>query len=408
MKQSCCVIQLFICALCAQVASAQQGSFLSEEESVAGWYHSHDLETWVGKGAELEVLTDILERVSQSEGEKRHADMVDTQIAFGPGNWSYEWIQAGDAALAQANRMSGEDKLQKFRAALTYYTTGSWPHLGRSDDLQALEKSVSTYMQAGQLMNVPVRHVDISVGETSVKGYLHAPVGDGPFPFVINSFGSDVTKEDSFDLFYRELEPLGIGMLAVDMPGIGEARELSMADGSDSVMEGALNFLNQQDSVDKGSIFIVGGSFGGNAAARAFYRLEVAGVVSMCGPLHSAFVAPAVVLDNLPMLTIDGVKSRFKVLDQATEVLTELMPQTSLKVQGLMVPENEVNTPLLVITTNRDPVAPLDDLYDFLATSTNHSSVILDIEGHCPPRWVREPIIARWLSDKIAEQHVNK
>lgn len=403
MKLSSYLVQLLVCLLFAQAASAQQNSFLPDEESVVGWYHSHDIETWVTKGADLEVLTNILEKVSRSEGEKRHAELVDTQIAFGPGNWSYEWIQAGDAALAQANRTTGEDKLEALRAALTYYTTGSWPHLGRSDDVQALEKAVSTYLQAGQLMNVPVRHVEILVGDIVTKGYLHVPAGDGPFPFVINSFGSDVTKEDSFDLFYRELEPLGIGMLAIDMPGIGEARELSMVDGSDSVMEGALNYLNQHDSADKDSIFIVGGSFGGNAAARAFYRLEVAGVVSMCAPLHSAFVAPAAVLDNLPMLTIDGVKSRFKVLDQATEVLAELMPQISLKVQGLMIPGNEIDTPLLIVTTNRDPVAPLDDLADFLATSTDNRSAIIDVEGHCPPRWVREPIIARWLSDELAK-----
>jgi pimeloyl-ACP methyl ester carboxylesterase len=79
------------------------------------------------------------------------------------------------------------------------------------------------------------------------------------------------------------------------------------------------------------------------------------------------------------------------------------MPQISLKVQGLMIPGNEIDTPLLIVTTNRDPVAPLDDLADFLATSTDNRSAIIDVEGHCPPRWVREPIIARWLSDELAK-----
>jgi len=396
------VVQILIGIFCTQAVVAQQNAFLSEDESVAGWYHSHDIETWITKGADFDVVTNILERISQSEGAKRHPELIDTQIAYAPGNWSFEWVQAGDSAMTQAASLSGTDKLNKLREALTYYSTGSWPHLGRSDDRQALAKAVSTYLEAGKLMNVVVRHVDILVGETVTKGFLHTPAGEGPFPFVINSFGSDVTKEDSFDLFYRELEPLGIGMLAVDMPGIGEAGELSMADGSDAVMEGALNYLEQQDNVDSDNIFIVGGSFGGNAAARAFYRLDVAGVVSMCGPLHSAFVAPAEVLDGLPLLTIDGVKSRFKVLDQATEVLTEFIPQTSLKVQGLMSATNVVDTPLLVITTNRDPVAPLGDLEELFASSTNNKSVILDIEGHCPPRWVREPILARWIAEEIA------
>lgn len=396
-------VRILLCLICAQLAVAQQPTFLTEDESVDGWYHPHDLATWVAKGAERAVLEEILERIAASEGERRHADLVDTQISFGPGNWSYEWMRAGDAAAAEAAQLSGDARLAKLRAALTYYTTGSWPHLGRSDDVQALEKAVATYLEAGQMLDVPVRHVDIAVGDTVTRGYLHLPVGDGPFPFVINSFGSDVTKEDSFDLFLRELEPLGIGMLAVDMPGIGEARDLSMLDGSDIVMEGALNFLKRQAVVDQDNIFIVGGSFGGNAAARAFYRLQVAGVVSMCGPLHSPFMAPAAVLDGLPLLTIDGVKARFKLLDQSTEQLTELTPQTSLKVQGYIDANNRVDTPLLVITTNRDPVAPLEDLDEMLATATNHERVVLDIDGHCPPRWVREPIIARWIADRIAK-----
>jgi len=391
----------FVCMLGVQSVSAQQYQFRSEDESVEGWYHPHDTETWVAKGADLEVVDGILARIANSSGEQRHTQFVDTQIAFGPGNWAYEWIQAGDAAAAEAASLTGSAKLAKLRAALTYYSTGSWPHLGRSDDVQALNKAVATYLEAGQMMNVPVQHVDIAVGDSTVKGYLHQPAGPGPFPFVINSFGSDVTKEDGFELFLRELEPLGIGMLGVDMPGIGEAKELSMLGGSDSVMEGGLAYLNRLDVVDKDKIFIVGGSFGGNAAARAFYRLDVAGVVSMCGPLHSPFVAPAAVLDGLPLLTIDGVKSRYKVLDQPTEALTELTPATSLRIQGLMSPGNDVSTPLLVLTTNRDPVAPLADLDELLANAANHQSIVLDIEGHCPPRWVREPVIARWLADLI-------
>lgn len=392
-----------VCMLAVQSVYAQQYAFRSEDESVAGWYHPHDTETWIAKGADLDVVDGILQRIANSSGEKRHAEFVDTQIDFAPGNWAYEWIQAGDAAAAEAAGLTGGAKLAKLRAALAYYTTGSWPHLGRSDDSRALDKAVSTYLEAGQMMSVPVRHVDIAVGGNTVKAYLHQPAGDGPFPFVINSFGSDVTKEDGFELFLRELEPLGIGMLAVDMPGIGEAKELSMLDGSDSVMEGGLEFLNGLDVVDKDKIFIVGGSFGGNAAARAFYRLDVAGVVSMCGPLHSPFIAPAAVLDGLPLLTIDGVKSRYKVLDQPTEVLTELTPATSLRVQGLMSPGNSISTPLLILTTNRDPVAPLTDLEDLLANAENHQSIVLDIEGHCPPRWVREPVIARWIVDQMAE-----
>ena len=384
-------------------AYGQQYAFNTEEETVAGWYHSHDIATWVTKGAERDVIENVLTQIANSRGEKRFPDLVDTQIEFAPGNWAFEWVQAGDVAREEAQRLSGPERLQKLRAALTYYTTGSWPHLGRADDRQAHEKAVSTYLQAGQMMAVPVRHVELQVGTSTVMGYLHKPAGNGPFPYVINTFGSDVTKEDSFDLFHRELEPRGIGMLAVDMPGIGEARHLSLRDGSDAVLEGALDYLIQAGIALADEIYIVGGSFGGNAAARAFYRLDVAGVVSMCAPLHSAFLLPPEVLDTLPKLTIDGVKARFGVLDRPTEELSGPISRTSLVEQNHMVDGNQVATPLFVITTNRDPVAPLEDLELLLSTAQYSESIILDMEGHCPPRKIREPLIARWVEDQIGK-----
>ncbi|PCJ25596.1 MAG: hypothetical protein COA96_07170 [SAR86 cluster bacterium] len=392
---------LLLLASHLQLVRAQDYAFNSAEEAISGWYHTFDYKGWASRGVDLENAQEVIGKIAQSTGEKRSSDFVDSQIEFGPGNWVYEWIQMGDRTLEEAEKLTGSTRLSKLRSALAYYTIGSWPHLGRSDDSQALEKAVSTYMQAGEMMTVPVRHIDLTVNGKTIKAYLHVPAGEGPFPFVINSFGSDVTKEDSFDLFYRELGPRGIGMLAVDMPGIGEAIELSMQDGSDAVMEGALGFLKNADYADSRNIFIVGGSFGGNAAARAFYRLDVRAVVSMCAPLHSALVAPPEVLDGLPKLTIDGVKARYGVLDRPTAELTVLTKQTSLKVQGFFDAGNKISKPLLIVTTNRDPVSPLRDLDMLLESAADSEVIILDMEGHCPPRWAREPMIARWVADKV-------
>jgi esterase FrsA len=118
-------------------------------------------------------------------------------------------------------------------------------------------------------------------------------------------------------------------------------------------------------------------------------------------PIAFPFFGAPEVLDGLPKLTIDGVKARFGVLDQSTEILRELTPQTSLVVQGHMVSSNSVETPLLVITTNRDPVSPLEDLELLLTTAPNNEVIVLDLEGHCPPRQMREPVVARWVEDQI-------
>ncbi|MCG8415995.1 MAG: alpha/beta fold hydrolase [Pseudomonadales bacterium] len=392
---------LSLLLLVFQPALAQPSDFYEEGEQREGWYHSYDMETWVAKGGDPAVIEAVLERIEASEGAKHHPDLVDTQIEYGPGNWSYEWVQAGDAAHRESSALDGDARLQKLLEALTYYSTGSWPHLGRSDDRRAYEKSVQMYLEAGKMLAIPVEHIELDVGQNTVKAYLHLPPGEGPFPLVINSFGSDVSKEDSFELFNLELSARNIAMLAVDMPGLGEASHLSMADGSDAVMEGALNWARSSAAIENDQVYIVGGSFGGNAAARAFYRLPVAGVVSMCGPLHSPFMAPPEFLDQLPLLTIEGVKSRYKVLGEPTSTLASLTPNTSLVQQGLMASGQQVSTPLLIITTNRDPVAPLEDLEMLLADASNKEVIVLDQDGHCPPRTAREPIIARWVDDQI-------
>lgn len=59
-----------------------------------------------------------------------------------------------------------------------------------------------------------------------------------------------------------------------------------------------------------------------------------------------------------------------------------------------------IDTPLLVISTNRDPVSPLQDLALLLGNAVDSDSIILDLEGHCPPRVVREPIIAGRVADR--------
>ncbi len=394
-------------SLLASLPLLAQPSFYEEGQSREGWYHSYEMDTWLAKGGDPAVIEAVLERVAASDGPRHHPELVDTQIDYGPGNWAYEWVQAGDAASERARALQGEARLRTLREALTYYTTGSWPHLGRTDDRSAYAKAVQTYLEAGQMLSVPVRHVTFTVGDSWVNGYLHLPEGSGAFPLVINSFGSDVSKEDSFDLFERELSPRGIAMLAVDMPGLGEANHLSMSDGSDVVMEGALNWARNSERIDPEQIYIVGGSFGGNGAARAFYRLPVAGVVSMCGPLHAPFMAPPEFLDQLPLLTIEGVKSRYKVLGEPTANLTALTPRTSLRQQGLMAAGRRVGTPLLVITTNRDPVAPLEDLELLLADASEAELMVLDMEGHCPPRTLREPVIGRWIEDQIRLTSMN-
>jgi len=396
----------------AAIAQCEPPAFKDPSETVAGWYHRHEIEGWIAHGGDRDVIRGILERIEAGEGERRDPELVDTIIAYGPGSWVWEWVQAGEKALAagdRARQSQPHQALAHYRAALTYFTTASWPHLGRDDDIHALSRSREAYSKAADFFAGSFAHLEFPVGDKQTRGYLHLPEGTGPFPVVISSHGSDVTKEASLDFFGGELQARGIAMFAVDLPGIGEARDVSLLDGSDAVMVAAVDFLRTLDNIDPNRIVIKGSSFGGNAAARAFLNPEskATAVISICGPLHTPFTYPAEVLDSLPQLTIDGVKSRVGILGKPTTELAAVAPRLSLVNQGLLRRDHPITTPLLVITTNADPVAPLDDLAPLERIASNYEKVVFDQIGHCPPRWAAEAIIGRWLTELFASVDAN-
>ncbi len=398
------LVSLLVAVAALPPALSAQGSDsprFKPEETVEGWYHRHEHESWLRAGARRDVIDAVLQRVETASGKRANPEWVDSIETYGPGHWVYEWVAAGDAAMKEAAGAGDGAKAAALDAAIVYYTVASWPHLGLEHDTAALAKARTAYLERGALLHPPVRHVDLETKSTPSRGFLHLPPGDAPFPLLVYTNGSDVTKESNLHFFTRELRHRGIALLTVDLPGIGEARHLSLLEGSEQMLAAAADWARAQPFVRQDAIFLAGASFGGHAAARAFLNVPATGVVSMCGPLHRPFVAPPAVYDALPALTIDGVKSRLGVLGQPSTALAELAPGLSLEATGAWKVRQKVTTPLLVITTNQDPVAPVEDLEPLLAAAEHAETLILDMEGHCPPRWVREPVVAHWMQGLI-------
>ncbi len=399
---------LGVCVFATATAlSAQDAlpSFKDPSEMVEGWYHRHEKESWVARGADPEVVDQILERVENAPGERRDERYVDSLAEYGPGHWVYEWADAGEDAMRRAadasKRNDPRAQRQALDAAVLYFTVASWPHLGRESDRAALARARDAYLERGRLVSPPVQHVEFAVGEKTSRGYLHLPEGSGPFPLVIYTNGSDVTKESNFGFFERELRHRGLALFTVDLPGIGESREIPLIEGSEAVLDGATTAMAARPEIDADAIFLAGASFGGHAAARAFFTVEAAGVVSMCGPLHRPFLAPPEVYDELPALTIDGVKSRLGILGESSARLAEVTPALALGTTGIWNVDEPLETPLLIITTNRDPVAPLEDLEPLQQAAANVETLVLDQVGHCPDHWVREPVVAHWVQSLL-------
>ncbi|WP_106743476.1 alpha/beta hydrolase [Yoonia maritima] len=361
------------------------------------WYHPIEPEMWTYFGADETTVYEILERVADSDGPRVDPDQPDTQIAYGPGNWIYEFTLAGDAAMAAGNH----------KAAAIYYHTASAPHTNDPNSVAALQSANAAYVQAASTVASDFEVVDIAHENQSFQAFLHLPEGEGPFPVLVMSNGSDMSKVTALNYYETHLQPKGIAFLTLDTPGMGDSIAYDVRDGqTDKLHAAAAAWAKTQPNLQSNNVFLQGVSFGGNAAARLFLdkpELDLAGVIYTCGPLHQAFLAPPEAYENFPRYTIDGVKIRVGLeLDASYQDLADAVRVLSLENQGLF-DGDKITTPLLAINTHDDPVASLDDMSRLLDQAENAESVVFHLPGHCPPHNQREAIVSAWIISNLRD-----
>ncbi len=390
-------ISLVACAAASCTASSAQTvdgtKFRAIEEGE--WYHPVEPEMWTYFGADETTLYAVLARIAESEGARVDPDQPDTQIAYGPGNWIYEFSAAGDAALAAGD----------YQAAAIYYHTASAPHTNDPNSIAALQSANAAYVQAAKEVVGAFEVVEIAHASASFQAFLHLPEGDGPFPVLVMSNGSDMSKVTALNYYQTHLQPKDIAFLTLDIPGMGDSIAYDVSDGqTDKLHAAAAVWAKTHPMIQEANVFVQGVSFGGNAAARLFLdkpELDLAGVIYTCGPLHQAFLAPPEAYETFPRYTIDGVKMRISLgLDASYRDLADAVRVLSLENQGLLG-GTKISTPLLAINTHDDPVASLDDMSLLLNRAENAESVVFHLSGHCPPHNQREAIVSAWIASNL-------
>lgn len=375
-----------------QAQNAEGNGFRSIEEGT--WYHPVEVEQMVYMGGDEAVINAVLTKVEQSQGERWDDNMPDTVIAYGPGNWGYEFSAAGDEAVRAEN----------YRAAVVYYHAAAAPHTGTPEQSMALEKARAAYQGAMKSIS-HYEEVTIPVEGKSFTAHLHLPEGDGPFPVLILSNGSDMSSVTAMGFYTKHLKPRGIGFLTLDLPGLGRSAEFDIKDGrSEKLMVATAAWAQQDERISKENVFVQGVSFAGHAAARVFALhedMDLGGVVYACGPLSAAFRAPPEAYGQFPKFTIDGVKTRLGLsVDTDLDTFAEKVRVLSVHDKGVFEGE-KIDTPLLALNTNADPSAPVKEMDKLLSRATNVERIVFDLPGHCPPHHQRQPLIAAWISENL-------
>lgn len=379
----------------------------AEGSAQGAWYHPMEVDEWIASGADPEVVAQTIERIATADGPRRVPHQPDTLLEYGPGHWTYEWSQAGDEALSDAMRAAGvEAQSAMARQAVLYYSLASSPHLNTAEGQVAMEKAREAYLLAARAFEARVDRVSLPHEGKTFDVFVHVPEGHGPFPVVVISNGSDQSKEGLFGYFADHLLPRGIAMISLDLPGMGDSAAFDLLNGqSDKLHLAAVHWALAQDMFIAAQVFLQGSSFGGNAAARAFLRLDrpaLAGVILNCAPLDQPFLAPPEAYDHMEAFTIDGVKARFDLPPEASGA--ELAPRlraVALSSSGAF-DGPMIDTPLLAFTTTADPVAPMEDFEALLARAEDATPVVVQGAGHCVEDDIEAPRTAEWIASQVS------
>ncbi|WP_159075119.1 alpha/beta fold hydrolase [Celeribacter baekdonensis] len=280
-----------------------------------------------------------------------------------------------------------DDAIDDFERASMFYACGSWPHLKSNADAQAaLEQARLAYATGAELLSGNFEAVQIPFEGDTFGGYLFTPEGDGPFPAVVSLNGTDVVKEQlGYDL-PRSLLAHGIAVLLVDLAGVGDSGDYTLTFDIEKLPLAATDYLHSHAGIDPDRIGMMGVSIGGQGAARALFNQDAGlkAIVSHCAPLDFAYANAAALvpqLPQLPQLTVDGYVDNLNLAAGSTaEDLGTALEAFAFSAQNL-VNEPPVSTPLLVVTTNDDPVAPLEDLALITGATTDSTVVVLDETG---------------------------
>jgi dienelactone hydrolase len=140
-----------------------------------------------------------------------------------------EFERAAHRRRAHAERMEQAGRpvaaRESYFIAALLYGSAQWPLFIDSPDNRRLDDAkVACYGSYARLADHPVERVEIPFGDGVLPGWLHWPrEGPGPFPVVIAIDGMDGFKEMMVAMYGDALLSRGLGVLALDGPGQGEA-----------------------------------------------------------------------------------------------------------------------------------------------------------------------------------------
>jgi esterase FrsA len=286
--------------------------------------------------------------------------------------WATAFMDVGDRYVNQAKLLEKTDPAKAnadYVRAWRLYSFGRWPIPSSPGKQRAYAKAIEAFLAHARFWDPPLEVVHIPFEGSEIIAYLRLPKNaKAPVPLVIAVNGLDSRKEDLSESFTAIL-PLGIGFLAVDGPGTGQA-PIKVSENADRMLSRVIDYVQTRPEVDKTRLAVHGVSWGAYWATKLSIveRARLRGASAQSPPIDTFFQKDFLMnslLGNREYL-FDQVPALMSIFDGVTTLddLSVNLAKMSLVKQGLL---GKPTTPMLIIAGILDTQVPISDIYLLLS-----------------------------------------
>ncbi len=329
-----------------------------------------------------EIKTEAIRRAEVGQYPLIGLDPADVKEAFesihtaDKDEWAAGFMRVGDRYFNEAKSLQkSADKADQAKANADYirawrlYSFGRWPIPASPGKQRSYEKAIEAFLAHARFFDPPLEVVHIPFEGKEIIGYLRLPKNaPSPVPLVIAVNGLDSRKEDLTESFGAIL-PFGIGVLAVDGPGTGQA-PIKVSETSERMLSKVIDYAQSRPEIDKNRIAMHGVSWGAYWATKMAIveRARLRGASAQSPPVDRFFQKDFLMnslLGNREYL-FDQVPALMNILEgvHTLDEMGDYLPKMSLVRQGLL---GKPMAPMLILAGVNDTQVPIDDEYLLLS-----------------------------------------
>ena len=327
-----------------------------------------------------------------------------------PDAWAAAFSRIGDRYMDKAKSQQAgapREAAESYKHAWETYNFARWPVENSAGKKQAYAKALEAFAAYGRLIDPPLEIVRIPFEGKEIVGYLRLPPNVRPAPLLIGISGLDTRKEDvaaNSDGLIRR----GIAVLALDMPGTGQA-PLKVDVGAERMYSRALDYLQTRPEIDAKRIVVRGQSWSGYWAAKLAYteRERLRGAVVHGVGIHGYFQ---------PEFQKKGLTTREYLFDlfparsavYEAKTMDEFLaygPRLSLLEGGFL---DKPSAPMLLVNGEKDTQQPIADLYLMMKHGDPKDAWVNPAGGHMgrseqwPQRMILDRVVMPWIERALA------